>query len=106
MANGTRSRSIAMRWRPLQEKEKRRNKRRREKKSVFIYTRIILPYGKSCSYRVSYIFVRSTVDSINLEITWATYLRLIKHIVQVYFFLFAGRNRATPNRKYLGKLVD
>lgn len=104
MANGTRSRSIAMRWRPLQEKEKRRNKRGREKKSVFIYMRIILPYGKSC--RVSYIFVRSTVGSINLEITWATYLRLIKHIILVYFFLFGGRNRATPNRKYHGKLVD
>lgn len=38
-----------------------------EKKSVFIYIymRIILPYGKSCTYRVSYIFVRSTVDSIS-----------------------------------------
>lgn len=73
MANGTRSRSIAMRWRPLQEKEKRRNKRRKKKeetngekkKSVFIYIRIILPYEKSCTYRVSYIFVRATVDGIS-----------------------------------------
>lgn len=38
MANETRSRSIAMRWRPLQEKEKRRNKRRR-KKRAFLYIR-------------------------------------------------------------------
>lgn len=65
MANGTRSRSIAMRWRPLQEKEKRRNKRKRKKERFYIYMKIILPYGKSCTYRVSYIFVRSTVDSIS-----------------------------------------
>lgn len=46
-------------------KKKKEETNGEEKKSVFIYMRITLPYGKSCAYRVSYIFVRSTVDSIS-----------------------------------------
>lgn len=66
MANGTRSRSIAMRWRPLRGKRKKKKQTEKKKRAfLYIYMRIILPYGKSCTYRVSYIFVRSTVDSIS-----------------------------------------
>lgn len=45
--------------------EGKKKKRTEKKKGVFIYIRIILPYEKSCTYRVSYIFVRATVDGIS-----------------------------------------